>query len=1273
MARSLVSVREGLSRIAPEHAEAFLSLFPLHYYESFSDSDLILHGHHFSDILNGKPCGVIISRKKEDVVVTIIGADAGGSFAMLTGLLAASGMNIQTGDVYTSRADRRNDVHMSQRRARRMSFALKRQSIDERRVFIDHFIGIIQSDYDEWRAALADRLTSLLNGIVPDESSSIEQAARTVAEIVSNSLRQSPVLPPISLSPSMITIDNESPESTMISIISDDTPFFLYAFGLALSFHHVKIDHVNIRTENRLAHDHFAITTIDGNPITRDEKLNDLRFVALFTKQFAYFLQTAPDPYRALERYVLLIQDFQRLANSGNFANLMSSPTVLRDLARLLGTSDFLWEDFVRRQPDAILPLLSRESSGSYRSAEPDEVAERLRHKLSYAVNYENAKERLNQFKDNEIYLIDLDHILYHIDDFAFLSLRLTALAEAVANEALRLATAHISSQFGTPRSAAGMTARCAIMGLGKLGGAALGYASDIELLFVYSDIGMTDGDKPIENSEFFERVAAEVISLIEAKREGIFNVDTRLRPYGTSGPLACGFGDFVSYFRGDAVSLERLALVRLRFIAGSNTLGKRIEHARDELVYAAGTIDREELLALRKRQNQQALGAVHAKLSPGGLSDLEQCVQLLQVILGRDETALRTPRIQTALERLAQAGHIDYRDSLRLIEAYRFLRHLINGLRILRGNARDLYLPKSDSFEYLHLARRMGYESQQRVDPARTLYVLFETTTAYVRAFVERQLRRDLFERGIFSVVDIIYAPDPLESKIAEKCANFLSTYGFASPKRAMANLRAMAKRSDAHIFAEIAIIAWHQLCESPDPDMALNNWERFCEALDQPTNHYCQLRQQPARLDILIGILSVSQFLADSMIANPQFFDWVTSPQMIASAPGQKRLEQELHDLAGRDLFNDKEWPILIRRFRNRELLRIAARDICHRSPIQAVTADLSDLARAIISVTMERIWNMLAISQKEREDLARRFVILGFGKLGGYELNYSSDLDLVGVFEPRALRPQEAQYDQRNCDDEIMREQVICSEIMTRLQKELSSRDGYGAIYRIDLRLRPFGSSGILAHPSSVLFDYYRDSASLWEHQALMKASPVAGALRVGQKFLRRVLNVLRDGWQKDQIIENIERLRRIRSANGTMIRQGDNVKIDRGGLRDIEFLVQGLQMIYGKKDSALFEHNTINAIALLENSRIISPIVCERLRRHYLFLRRVEHYLQLLNDRQVHNLPIAAEQRQALARRMRQAETFQGDFFKELENVMRETRNDYEKYLIHHGKK
>ena len=925
---------------------------------------------------------------------------------------------------------------------------------------------------------------------------------------------------------------------------------------------------------------------------------------------------------------------------------MLGNPRMLQGLARLLGASDFLWEDFLRVQYENILPMIGPSDRERMLSSSRAQMPMLLEQELEQAelrrgARLTAAEQRLvlNDFKDRQSYLVDVDHILNPKLDFFFLSRRLTGIAELVLRKAVEITLGEISPRFGVPRTVAGLPARYAIFGLGKLGGAALGYASDIEVLFVYSDNGRTDGSEQIPNAEFFERLFSASASSITSKREGIYQVDLRLRPHGSAGPVACSLENFIRYYSpaGDAHSYERLSLVRLRWIGGDQTLGRQVERFRDEFVYSGSGIDPKQIGKLRKRQlaEKTAAGGLNAKFSPGALVDLEYSVQILQVIHGQSNISLRTPRIHKALEALAAAGTIATDEADRIVHAYRFLRNLINGLRMLRGNAKDLFLPGISSPEYLHLARRMGYVGRDALSPAEELHIEFETLTAAIRVFVESHLGRDALPGSKMpTIADIVLADNP----DVEASLRVLASAGFRNPERSYHNLRALRNagapdpaircrtpsRSVVERFAELAVLAWDFLPRMPDPDMALNNWDKLVEALEDPYSHYSGLLSQPRRLEVLLQILSASQFLADTLILNSDFFSWATTPQVINSPRTREIIEEDLRAFAASAAAApDKRdaWLRAIRRFRRREMLRIGTRDICLGADIREITAELSNLAAAIIQTSLDFIW--LEQPEPERRH-ANDFCVLAFGKLGGRELNYSSDVDLLAIYR-------------RTGSEESDQELSLFSRVMEQLSVDLSAHNEEGYCYRVDLRLRPYGSSGRLVQSIQSIVRYYLESASSWEFQALLKLNPIAGNLAIGTEFLEVVKPAFVATWDRATILTTIRQMRDTSALKSSSRAAGQDVKSGRGGIRDIEFAVQGLQLLHSRQHPDLLTGNTLNAIGRLETAHIILPEVALTLTDDYIFLRRVEHVLQLFEDRQVHTLPANAEARRAFALR------------------------------------
>jgi len=1250
-------------RLLHEH----LSRLSERYFRSFDERELCRHLKGLSRISHQHPVEVLLDAKRDGSVdCTILAFDYPYLFSLITGVLAGIGFSIISGDVFTYRPF--IEKALPHRHQRGAFHRLKRRDPIKRRRIIDHFSGVVKTSLPlkTWAEELRNRMEEIITLLERGDSESVTEAKHRVNEMVVKQLAHLKIDLHSFLYPVDIEVDNKSGHFTRLKVVSEDTPAFLYSLANALSFHDISIEHVRIRTIGTRILDEIDIVDGRGNKIEDPDILNRVKLSVLLTKQFTYFLGKAPNPYTALWRFEHLIRDVMRLSEREKWLELFSNPRALQDLAQLLGTSDFLWEDFIRVQYKTLLPILKPLLERRRLSEPVSSLSQRLRNVIKGATTIDEQRKLLNEFKDREIFLIDLDHILNPETDFKVLARRLTKLAENVVNMAAKLAYEHLTRRFGIPRNAAGLEAKFAIFGLGKLGGAALGYASDIELLFIYSDNGSTDGQESISNAEFFHRLVQETTQFIQAKREGIFHVDLRLRPYGNDGPLACSLENFCRYYgiEGPAHSFERLALVRLRAIGGDKVLGARVERIRDEMIYASKNINLKELMELREKQFKQKTesGKINVKFSPGGLVDLEYAVQILQVMYGNELAELRTPRIHDALVALSNAGILSAEETSHLIEGYDFLRNLINAMRMLRGSAKDLFLPPIDSDEFVHLARRMGYERGGTLDTARQLYIDIETHMAAVRAFVERHFGRDsLPDSGTGSVADLIlsdHVPKDLRHRI-------LSATGFKDTARAYINLKGLAGNElRRHTFAKLSLLAFDILQRMPDPDMALNNWERYIHALSSPEFHYDILLSQPMRLEIMLSIFSSSQFLADTLIRNPEFLDWVIIPENLHHGRKRDDLENELQTVSG-GCNSHREWLNQLRRFRRREILRIGTRDIYLKVSTVEVMHELSVLAEAITQAALERVWSSMKKNREASEDvsgLKKCFCIMALGKLGGGELNYSSDIDLLGLFDLSTIHKSNSGIDATDLKD-------LFAAVMERVCADLSVHTEEGYVYRVDLRLRPYGKVGELVSSAHTLMEYYQSVASLWEIQAALKMRPVAGNLEIGYNFLNRIRPILLKRRKREEIVHSIERMRKASiEASFRPMKPIMDVKTGIGGLRDVEFLVQGLQLIHGPDHPELLGGNTLVALEGLRQRDILPESVSAQLREDYIFLRRVEHYLQILEDRQIHTLPNDPSELAALSKRVLGIEGDEHQFMEHLKGCLKRIRDAYVSYLL-----
>ncbi|BFU96141.1 MAG: putative (Glutamate-ammonia-ligase) adenylyltransferase, subunit A (Modular protein) [Nitrospira sp.] len=676
--------------------------------------------------------------------LAIVAYDYFALFATICGLLSAFGLNIEEGRIYTFAGHvpgtAKGSMGHSPRGRSKPRPGLGRKKIVD--VFRVQPAQGVPFDSEEHRR-LADELRSVI-GLL--DGGQVEEARHAVnRHLVEQLARRRGSFSGL-LHPVQISFDNgQSPTDTIMDIRSDDTPAFLYAFANALAMRNVYIVKASIALEGEKLHDRFYVRNRHGQKLTDAEEQQQLRLTAVLIKQFTHALTWAPDPTKALEAFDqfldLTVQDRTGKARQEALAFLADKKTFPL-LARLLGASDFLWEDFLRRQHDNLLPLLQDYRDSPLIKPKPS-LRKELDRSVARAKTEEERKAALNGFKDRELFRIDMKHIVEPMTGLADFSLALTELAEVILDRAVVDCRAKLTKDYGEPRLAGKKTCPFTVLGMGKFGGRELGYASDIEVLFVYGGTGRTGGKHGIDNGEYFERLAQEVLQWIEAKQEGIFHLDVRLRPHGGKGSLANPLDEVVKYYSKDglAAPFERQALVKLRHVAGDATLGKHVEAHRDRYVYSDEPWDLPTALDLRRQQLKQLVerGTVNVKLSPGGVIDIEYAVQYLQVMHGHRHAILRTPNTMLALHGLVESGIVARQDGDHLRKAYLFIRMLIDGLRMVRGHAKDLVLPPSDSDEFIFLARRVGYTTDDWQAGARHLKTDIEEHMGRVREFWER------------------------------------------------------------------------------------------------------------------------------------------------------------------------------------------------------------------------------------------------------------------------------------------------------------------------------------------------------------------------------------------------------------------------------------------------------------------------------------------------------------------------------------------------------
>jgi [glutamine synthetase] adenylyltransferase / [glutamine synthetase]-adenylyl-L-tyrosine phosphorylase len=635
--------------------------------------------------------------------VTIVAYDYQGELSLICGLLFVYGFSIEEGQVFTY------EPHAQ----------LESERISGPRKIVDAFtVQAVETGTaaDTWRD-YAKELEALLRLMQSGKRTEASGAlAKRVASALPSARGESATLYPVT-----IEIDNDaSADYTVLNISAPDTLGFLYEVTNALAYHHVYIARVSVASYGNRAQDVLLVTDANGHKIVSPDTQRELRAAVVLIKHFTHLLPHTPDPETALLHFREFISQLFRQPNWPDELASLENPEVLNGLARLLGVSEFIWDDFLRMQYANLFPVvqdmdaLATMKSRDQLQAELEAALAPVHSGPQPPSDSSPWRATLNAFKDREMFRIDMRHILGHTTEFWDFSEELTALAEVVVNATYHLCHEDLRTQYGTPYLENGGLSDMTVCALGKCGGRELGFASDIELLFVYSGNGQTCGPAVISTAEFYERLVQLFLKVVAAKREGIFQIDLQLRPYGKAGSMAVSLESFRRYFApaGPAWAYERQALVKLRPIAGNAELGQTLVEMRDRFVYNGEPFDVAAMRAMRQRQIRHLVtgGTFNAKYSPGALVDAEYLVQGLQIIHGDRYPELRSTNIREVLGALAELGLLTNEDYVRLRRAHTFLRWLIDGLRMVRGNAKDLTVPATGSEGFAFLARRLRY-----------------------------------------------------------------------------------------------------------------------------------------------------------------------------------------------------------------------------------------------------------------------------------------------------------------------------------------------------------------------------------------------------------------------------------------------------------------------------------------------------------------------------------------------------------------------------------
>ncbi len=921
------------------------------------------------------------------------------------------------------------------------------------------------------------------------------------------------------------------------------------------------------------------------------------------------------------------------------FSSLKQNPALTQMLITLFGQSQFL-SDALIRNPEYFDWFIDSAMLSAAKSRQ--EMFDELEPMVGLFTTHESRLNALRRFKRREMLRIGLRDLMQKAD-LETLTQELAYLADACLEMAYQICDKELQKKFGTPieENDPKQTATFAVIGMGKLGGIELNYSSDIDVIFIYSDEGKTNGPVSISNHEFFTKLAQNMIEAISGlTKEGyLFRLDARLRPEGDSGPLARSLASCENYYFSFGETWERLALIKARYCGGDARLAEDFLKRIDPFIYHkyTGYGEIEDLHQMKRRIDSQIAqkGATYrnVKLGYGGIREIEFSVQLLQLLYGGKHSSLKHLGTLPCLRELTRLHFIAPDEESFLREAYIFLRNVEHKLQIM--HAQQLHTFPEAPKELSLLSARMGFKKTGKATLDQLFLDYYKALTQKVHALYTQ----------LFKLPDDKTAPtreryDWLFEKKPDttKCENLLKPLGFMNSQKAIENLRLLAKGPSymnlpprvEKLFMELLPSILQAAPHAADPDQALNNLERFVLAQGSRATFYEVLIQNPKVVELLLTLFGGSQFLSDLLLSQPDLLGIVTLPGEIERKKELAQLTLQLEALQQSET-DSKKKKLLLKRFKNEEMLRISLRDLLGLISITDFFNEFSDLADAVLKGAME------LIVKKEAVD----FAIIGLGKCGGRELSYSSDLDLIFVSKAGIEENDQA---------------------ASHILNLLNHPDGGGEIFKIDLRLRPDGEKGPLAPSIDRYRQYYQSESATWEKQSLTKARFICGNYELGKQFLELRQQILFtkpiSDSEKNEIIRMRERIEKER--NKAKVDEKE-IKLGAGGIVDVEFIVQFLQLKHGEKIEAFHSQSSLTLLDAFQAEKILSKKDYQILKTGYLFLRTLENKLRIVNNRPLDKLPKDPQELTHCAKRMGYADSEK--LLTELEQHTRQVRQVY----------
>ena len=889
----------------------------------------------------------------------------------------------------------------------------------------------------------------------------------------------------------------------------------------------------------------------------------------------------------------------------------------VQDNLNILVQSDFIVDAFYR-YPQWLTNIINHPPQADERRYYQQWLNEHLRSVLDETA----LMKALRLFRRYILVRLEWSQLTYTSSDEQILS-QLSELAEIIIVTARDWLYELSCKEWGTPCSHQGKPQPLLVLGMGKLGGGELNFSSDIDLIFTYPEHGQTQGGRrELDNAVFFTRLGQRLIKVLDSITEDgfVYRVDMRLRPLGEGGPLVLSFSSMEDYYQEQGRDWERYAMVKAKVLGDQqDPYTKELYQMLKPFVYRR-YIDFSVLQSLRnmksmiEREVRRRGLKNNIKLGAGGIREIEFIVQVFQLIRGGRVIGLQTRSLLTALQVIEQESLLDTNEVAQLRNNYLFLRRCENLLQAINDEQTQT-LPEED-LDQIRLATNMGFTNWSEF--FEQLAVRMQQNRLIFNALIgndDSQSAPNIKQYN--DLFDDLWVPDLQLSDIKAVLPNYSDSdaeqlYQMLIQFRNDIGKRTIGVRG-REILDQLMPRLLDAICNEQQAIMVFSRILPLLVNIVSRTTYLELLLEYPSALKQLIRLCSASPMISDQLAHYPILLDELIDINSLYQTIEPNEYKSQLYQYLLRIHVDDEEQQLeALRQFKQMQLLHIAAADVEHVLTTMKVSDHLTYVAEALLDFVVQMAWSQMVERYGKPAHLAdnhKGLVVVAYGKLGGWELGYGSDLDLVFLHDCPANSVT-------NGDKQIDSRQFYLR-LVQRIIHLFNVRTSFGILYEVDVRLRPQGDAGLLACSLDSFADYQMNEAWTWEHQALVRARAVYGENDLIKRFNQIRHDVLCKPRDENQLKTEVRQMReKMRNHLGTTQAELFNLKIDEGGIGDIEFLSQYLVLNYANSHPKMTTwSDNVRILELATHYQIMDSDEAEQLTQAYIDMRNQIHQLAL----------------------------------------------------------